>query len=439
MTTTQPVRIDVDVVIVGSGFGALAAAQKLAGTDLGVLVVSKTTEHLFQPLLYQVATGVLAPGEIAPPIRSILGRHKNIDVRLGEVIDVDADAKTVTYRWGDARTVVGYRYLVAATGASQSYFGHPEFAENTFALKTIDDALTLRDHILANFELAHALPSSAERDELLSFVVVGAGATGVELAGQIRELARRYFDSGSGGIPADDVRVVLVDGAPDVLPVYGGKLSEYTARTLRRAGVDVRTAAVVTAVDDEGVELHADGRAARIPARTVVWSAGVEASGFAGVLAAATGCAQDRAGRLLVGDDLTVGGHADVFAIGDMTSLGGLPGQSPVAMQQGRHAACIIAGKTARGTAFRYLDKGSMATIDRFHAVASVGPVKLTGVVAWMMWLAVHLLYLVGFRNRYVAVLSWFGSFVGKNRPHFHLAVPGAQVAEPAESVEVSA
>ncbi|GAA4388704.1 NAD(P)/FAD-dependent oxidoreductase [Tsukamurella soli] len=315
--------------------------------------------------------------------------------------------------------------------------GHDEFAESSFALKTVDDALALRDHILPSFELAHTVTDPAGLSELLTFVVVGAGATGVELAGQIRELASRYFGRGSSHVAAHSVRVVLVDGAPDVLPVYGGKLSAYTRKTLVDAGVDVRTGAVVTAVDDRGVTLTEGDAVARIPARTVVWSAGVEASPFATTLALATGCEQDRAGRLSVNDDLTVGGHADVFAIGDMTSLHKLPGQSPVAMQQGRHVAKMIAGKTPSGTPFRYRDKGSMATIDRFHAVVAVGPVRLTGFVAWVMWLAVHLMYLVGFRNRYVAVLSWLGSFVGSSRPHFHITVPERSAAQPVHREQV--
>lgn len=413
-----------EVVIVGSGFGALAAAKKLAKAGTPFVLISETTEHLFQPLLYQVATGVLAAGEIAPSIRAILAKYPNADVRLGRVVDVHPDAKELVYEAAGQRHTLGYDFLVAATGARQSYFGRDEFAKVTYALKTVDDAERLRDQIVRCFEEAHTTTDPERRKNLLSFIVIGAGATGVELAGQIRELAGRYFEQAIRGVTADDVAVTLVEGAGVAMPAYGGKLSEYTLTSLEKSGVEVVLNTLVTDIDEHGATFKAHGSESgeRRTAETVIWSAGVQANDFAGVLAERTGCDTDRAGRLLVNQDLTVGGRADIFAVGDMTSLNNIPGQSPAAMQGGRHVARTVLGKTPRGTAFKFRDKGSMAIINRFRAVTKVKGIELTGFVAWVLWLAVHMVYLVGFRNRYVAVMSWFGSFLGHRRPHFHYA-----------------
>ncbi|SDH29403.1 NADH dehydrogenase [Rhodococcus triatomae] len=413
-----------EVVIVGSGFGALAAAEKLGKAGKRFVLVSETTEHLFQPLLYQVATGVLSPAEIAPPIRAILAKYPTGDVRLGRVIDVRPDAREVAYVSGGVVRTLGYQSLIAATGARQAYFGRDEFEKVTFALKTVEDAEKLRRQILRCFEEAHTTTDPEHRRNLLSFVVIGAGPTGVELAGQIQELASRYFERSFHGIDADDVTVTLVDGAGEALPAFGGKLSEYTKTSLEKAGVEVVLNTMVTDIDDHGATLSAPstGMQKRLTAETVIWSAGVRANDFAGVLAERTGCETDRAGRLLVNPDLTVGGYADVFAVGDMTNLDNLPGQSPVAMQGGRHVAKMVIGKVQRGTPFKYRDKGSMAIINRFRAVTRVSKIELTGMIAWVAWLAVHLYYLIGFRNRAVTVMSWIGSFLGRQRPHFHLA-----------------
>lgn len=412
-----------EVVVVGSGFGALATAKKLAKAGTPFVLISETTEHLFQPLLYQVATGVLSAGEIAPSIRSILAKYPNADVRLGRVVDVRPDEHEVDYVAGGTVHTVGYRSLVAATGARQAYFGRDEFEKVTYALKTVEDAERLRRQILRCFEEAHTTADPERRRNLLSFVVIGAGATGVELAGQIKELAGRYFEQSFHDISADDVSVTLVEGAGEALPAFGGKLSEYTKQSLQKSGVDVVLDTFVTDIDEHGATLKAkNDEERRITAETIIWSAGVRANDFAGVLAERTGCATDRAGRLLVNPDLTVGGYADVYAIGDMTSLNNLPGQSPVAMQGGRHVARTILGKQGKGTPFKYRDKGSMAIINRFRAITRVGKIELSGFVAWVLWLAVHLVYMVGFRNRYVAVMSWFGSFLGHRRPHFHYA-----------------
>lgn len=404
-----------EVVIIGSGFGGLAAAKQLGKSGIDHTLISATPEHLFQPLLYQVATGVMDPDEIAPPIANVLRANKGSTVVQGDVVDVDPDACIVTYETADGIRRLRYGSLIAATGATQSYFGNDHFKDFTFALKTIDDATLLRDQIRTCFERAAETTDDAERRRLLNFVIVGAGATGVEVAGQIQELSQRYFHA--------DASVYLVEGAPMVLPPYkGGKLSRYAEKSLTDSGVEVLLDAMVTAIDGDGVTISINKGAAtrRITADTVVWSAGVQASGFAAVLAERTGCDTDRAGRLLINSDLTTGGYANIYAIGDMTSLKGYPGQSPVAMQQGRHAADIIRRKKLPGTEFVYWDKGSMATINRFSAVAQINErIQFRGFIAWLMWLAVHLFYLIGFRNRFVAVLQWGVAFIGRARPGF--------------------
>ncbi|MQY29504.1 NAD(P)/FAD-dependent oxidoreductase [Nocardia aurantia] len=411
-----------DVVIVGSGFGGLAAAKQLSKSRVNYVLISSTPEHLFQPLLYQVATGVLPSGDIAPPIADILDgrRHRNADVRLGTVVDLDADAAVLTYDTPEGPRRIRYSSLIAATGASQSYFGRDDFAEKTYSLKTIADAERLRAQIKRAFdEAAHA--DAETRKRLLSFVVVGAGPTGVEVAGQLKELSKRHYH--------EDVSVTLVEGAGAVLPPFGGSLSEYALKSLSGNGVDVLLDTFVTDIDAGKVTVKSkDGVERLIAAETVVWSAGVQAGGFAKLLAEVTGCATDRAGRLLINQDCTVGGHADIYAIGDMTSLNGYPGQSPTAMQEGRHVADIIRRKKQPGTPFRYKDKGSMAVISRFSAVTKLSDkLKFTGTLAWLTWLAVHLFYLVGFRNRFVAVLSWLVAFIGTGRPGFQEADRQAQ------------
>ncbi|PQP18150.1 NAD(P)/FAD-dependent oxidoreductase [Rhodococcus opacus] len=418
------------VVIVGSGFGALAAAKKLGKAGTPFVLISETTEHLFQPLLYQVATGVISPGEIAPSIRAILAKYPSGDVRLGRVVDVDPDKKEVVYEAGAVTHTIGYDSLIAATGARQAYFGHDEFAEVTYALKTVADADRLRRQIVRCFEEAHTTSDPERRRDLLHFIVIGAGPTGVELAGQIKELAGRYFEKSLRDITSEDVTVTLVEGAGETLPVFGGKLSKYTQDSLERAGVEVVLGTMVTDIDEHGATLSSPstGFEKRLTADTIIWSAGIQANDFAAVLADRTGCETGRGGRLLVDEDLTVGRYDDIYAIGDMASLNNLPAQSPFAMQGGRHVAAIITGKRALGTPFTYRDKGSMAIINRFRAITRVGKIELTGVLAWFLWLAVHLVYLVGFRNRYVAVMSWCGSFLGHRRPHFHYA----QEIEPA-------
>ncbi len=430
-----------EVVIVGSGFGALATAKKLAKAGKPFVLISETTEHLFQPLLYQVATGVISPGEIAPSVRAILAKYPQADVRLGRVVDVDPDAGTVTYEAGGTRHTLGYDHLVAATGARQAYFGRDEFADLTYALKTVDDAERLRRQIVRCFEEAHTTSDPEHRKNLLSFIVVGAGPTGVELAGQIKELAQRYFADAIHNITADDVTVTLVEGADKVLPPFGGKLSEYSKESLEKAGVEVVLNTLVTDIDEHGATLSTPTTEAsrRLTAETIIWSAGIQANDFAAVLAERTGCETVRGGRLVVDADFTVGSADNIYAIGDMVTLDNLPAQSPFAMQGGRHVAKMILGKIPAGTPFKYKDKGSMAIINRFRAITRVGKVELTGFIAWVLWLAVHLVYLVGFRNRYIAVMSWCGSFLGHRRPHFYYAQEPTPVAAPPEPVSAPA
>ncbi len=413
-----------DVVIVGSGFGGLAAAKQLSKSGVDYVLISSTPEHLFQPLLYQVATGVLGAEEIAPPIATILRKHRGARVRLGTVVAVDADRGELTYEHAGGRERIRYGSLIAATGASQSYFGRDDFADKTFSLKTVEDARTLRAQIQRVFAEAAGADEQSKR-RLLSFVVVGAGATGVEVAGQLKELSKRYYHQ--------EVSVTLVEGAGTVLPPFGGGLSEYAKKSLTDGGVEVLVDTFVTDIDAGKVTVKDKAGVERgIAAETVVWSAGVQAGGFAKILAEATGCETDRAGRLLINPDLTVGGHADIYAIGDMTSLNGYPGQSPVAMQEGRHAADIVRRVKQPGTPFVYWDKGSMAVISRFSAVAKLNErISFRGVLAWVAWLAVHLFYLVGFRNRFAAVASWLVAFIGTGRPGFDEVDPATEESRP--------
>ena len=413
------------VVIIGSGFGGLFAAKEFKGADVAVTMISRTTHHLFQPLLYQVATGILSEGEIAPATREILRKQKNLDILLGDVYEIDLAARTVTSRALDMVTVTPYDSLIVAAGASTSYFGHDDYALDAPGLKSIDDALELRGRIFGAFELANLATDPADIARLMTFVVVGAGPTGVEMAGQIAELARDTLRKDFRRIDTTQARVVLVDGMPDVLASFGPKVSASAAAQLARLGVDVWLNSMVTNVDEYGIELtDRHGRTDRIDANVVVWAAGVRASTLAGKIAAQAGLTVDRAGRIPVEPDVTVKGHPEVFVVGDMMSLDRLPGVSQVAMQQGRYAARAIAGRLQRRAPqppFRYFDKGSMATISRFSAVGDIGPLRfgglrLAGFLAWLLWLGVHIFYLVGFKNRITTLLHWVVTFVGRGR-----------------------
>src|SRR5690242_20522401 len=409
------------VVIIGSGFGGLFAARALAKAPVDVTLIGKTSHHLFQPLLYQVATGILSEGEIAPPTREILARQRNAKVLLGEVTGIDLEARTVTSEVLGRSTVTAYDSLLVAAGASQSYFGNDQFAEFAPGMKSIDDALELRGRIFGAFEMAELAAGRGEPFEhLLTFVVVGAGPTGVELAGQIAELAKRTLSRDFKNISTTSARVILVDAAPQVLPPFGAKLGEKAKASLEHLGVEVVLGAMVTGVDERGLEWKfKDGRTERIETVTKIWAAGVQASGLGKTLSEQTGAPLDRAGRIAVNPDLTLPGHPEVFVVGDMINLDHLPGVAQVAIQGAKYAAKEIErrldGKPSAGP-FKYFDKGSMATISRFKAVASIGKFKLTGFLAWLTWLAVHLFYITGFKNRLTAVLHWFVSFLGRGR-----------------------
>ena len=408
------------VVVIGSGFGGLFGTKALKGADVDVTMVAKTTHHLFQPLLYQVATGILSEGEIAPPTREVLSRQENARVILGEVTEIDVENKTVTSHVLNRTTVTPYDSLIVAAGAGQSYFGNDHFAEFAPGMKSIDDALELRGRIFGAFELAEIADDEEEIDRLLTFVVVGAGPTGVEMAGQIAELAHRTLRHDFRRINTREARVILLDAAPQVLPPFGQKLGEKTKTDLEKLGVEVQLGAMVTDVDERGLEVKdKDGTVRRIDAVTKVWAAGVQANPLGKTLSEQTGAELDRAGRIRVNPDLTLPGHPEVFVVGDMISLDNLPGVAQVAIQGAKYAATEIRNRVhGKGPQppFRYFDKGSMATISRFRAVAMIGKLRLTGFIAWLMWLAVHLVYITGFKNRVTALLHWLISFIGRGR-----------------------
>ncbi|GAA4129789.1 NAD(P)/FAD-dependent oxidoreductase [Nocardioides fonticola] len=409
------------VVVIGSGFGGLFGTKQLRKADVEVTMIAKTTHHLFQPLLYQVATGILSEGEIAPPTREILSRQANAQVLLGEVTAIDLEAQTVTSHVLGRETVTSYDSLIVAAGAGQSYFGNDHFAEFAPGMKNIDDALELRGRIFGAFEMAELGANRGENvDHLLTFVVVGAGPTGVEMAGQIAELAHRTLRRDFRSINTRTARVVLVDAAPQVLPPFGAKLGATTKKELEKLGVEVVLGAMVTDVDERGLTMKfKDGRVERIESVTKIWAAGVQASPLGATLAEQTGAPLDRAGRIGVNPDLTLPGHPEVFVVGDMIALDNLPGVAQVAIQGAKYAAKEIdhrlKGKPSQGP-FKYFDKGSMATISRFRAVAMIGKIRITGFTAWLMWLAVHLVYITGFKNRVTAVLHWLVSFLGRGR-----------------------
>jgi len=408
------------VVIIGSGFGGLFAAKALRRAPVDVTVIAQTSHHLFQPLLYQVATGILSVGEIAPATREILRRQRNARVLLGTVTDIDLDTRTVTSTApGDKVVHTPYDSLVLAAGAGQSYFGNDRFAEFAPGMKSIDDALELRGRIFGAFELAELEEDEAAVARYQTFVVVGAGPTGVEMAGQISELAHRTLKSDFRRIDPTRSRVILVDFADRVLPTFHESLSAKAQARLERMGVEVRPGTRVVDVDQAGVEIVTpDGEHQRIESATKIWAAGVSANPLGPLVAAKAGAQTDRAGRVKVEPDTTLPGHPEVFVVGDLMALD-LPGVAQVAMQSGKHAAKEIRHRLdgdMEPRPFHYWDKGNMATISRFSAVADLGKVRLSGFVAWLAWLFIHIIYLIGFKNRVTTLLHWFVSFIGRGR-----------------------
>ena len=437
------------VVVVGGGFGGLSAAKRLRGTPAEVTLVDRRNFHLFQPLLYQVATGALSPGEIASPLRGILKRQGNARVVMGEAKGLDLAGREVVL----GATAAGeserlpYDSLVVATGAGHAYFGHDEWEPLAPGLKTVEDALEVRRRILVAFEAAEVEQDPDRRAEWLTFVVVGGGPTGVELAGQIAEIAR---DTVRGDFRAADptaARILLVEAADRVLTAYPPRLSEKARRQLERLGVTPQTDRLVIGVDPEGVTLSLpDGSEERVATKTVIWAAGVAASSLGAVLARESGSHVDRAGRVTVGPDLTLPGHPEVFALGDMVRVsdgaGGvldLPGVAPVAMQEGRYVAEVIRARMSGRPAprpFHYRDKGNMATIGRRAAVADIKGVQLSGLVAWLSWLLVHLAYLNGLQNRAIVFLRWCVSFLTHGRGARLITGEGTEAGAPATHAE---
>jgi NADH dehydrogenase len=408
------------VVIVGSGFGGLFAAKNLRRAPVEVTVVARTAHHLFQPLLYQVATGVLSEGEIAPATREILRRQKNARVLLGDVTGIDLKAKTVTATSPLGTATTPYDSLIVAAGSGQSYFGNDRFADFAPGMKSIDDALELRGRIFGVFELAELTTDPAMARKLLTFVIVGAGPTGVEMAGQIAELSKRTLHRDFRNIDPSQARIVLLDAAPAVLGSFGDKLSKAARKRLEQMGVDVQLDRMVVDVDAEGVTVEDKaGNRERIDSYCKVWAAGVAASPLGKQLAEQSGAELDRAGRVKVQPALTLPGHPEVFVVGDMASLNDYPGVAQVAMQGAKYAAKQIRARLEGQPAdkpFTYFDKGNMATVSRFHAVAAIGPLRLKGFLAWLIWLVIHLIYLIGFKNRVTALLHWSVSFIGRGR-----------------------
>jgi NADH dehydrogenase len=395
------------VVIVGGGFGGLSAAKGLARQPFEVALIDRNNHHLFQPLLYQVATAGLSPADIASPIRNILSAQRNAKVMLAEVSGIDLAAREVV---ADGLRL-SYDYLVLATGARHAYFGHDDWAAVAPGLKSVDDATYLRRRILLAFERAETEMNAEERRRLLTFVVVGGGPTGVEMAGAIAELARRTLASDFRAIDPGCARVVLVEAAPRILTPFTEALSEAARRSLEQLGVDVRLGQAVNECSCESVRIGGES----IPTRTIIWAAGVMASPAGRWL----GAEMDRAGRVKVGADLSVPGYPDVFVIGDTASAIGangapLPGVAPVAKQQGEYVARALVARNAGRSieAFRYRDFGSLATIGRKRAVAQMGRLSLSGLAAWLLWSAAHIYFLIGFRNRFTVILNWLWSYV---------------------------
>jgi len=409
------------VVIIGSGFGGLFAAPALSGADVDITLISKTSHHLFQPLLYQVATGILSQGSIAPPTREVLRSQRNVGVKLGLVEDVDVDAREVRWRFHDEERVTPYDSLIVAAGAGQSYFGNDQFETFAPGMKSIDDALELRARIFQAFELAEFTEDPAQQEALLTFVVVGAGPTGVEMAGQIRELASRTLKGQFRAIDPARARVVLIDGAAQVLPPFGEHLGRKTREALEDAGVEVVLDAFVKDVDAASVTYETKGgERVRLATATKVWAAGVQGNPLGALLARKTGAEVDRAGRVHVGPDLTLPGHPEVFVIGDLAFVPGMPGVAQGAIQGARYAAARIAarasGRPEPTQPFAYKDKGSMATISKYNAVVKLGKLEFTGFPAWVAWLGLHLLLIAGFKSQVTTLLHWVVSFLSNGR-----------------------
>jgi NADH dehydrogenase len=418
------------VVIIGGGFGGLNAARALRKVDVDVTLIDRRNFHLFQPLLYQVATGGLSPANIAAPIRTILNRQKNVSVFLGEVVAVDPLARTVeshSVEPGEAEVQVEtlpFDWLIVAAGATHSYFGHDDWEELAPGLKTIEDATAIRARVFSAFEAAEQEPDPERRRELMTFIIVGGGPTGVEMAGAIAELARRTLKNDFRNINPPDAKIILIDGQDRMLSSFIPKLSHKAEASLKRLGVELKTNTSVTAIHEQSVEVATSGVSATIPTRTVLWAAGVAAVPLGRTLARATGVETDRAGRVPVQEDLSIVGHPNIFVIGDLASCSHqtgkpLPGVAPVAIQQGQYLGRLIAsqvrGKPKPGP-FVYRDRGSLATIGRSAAVADLGKLEFSGFFAWLLWLFIHIMSIAQFQNRVLVLFQWAWNYFTFNR-----------------------
>jgi NADH dehydrogenase len=407
------------VVIIGGGFGGLYAARSLRKTDVDVTLIDRRNFHLFSPLLYQVATGALSPGEIASPLRYVVNRQKNTRVLLGEVVDIDVSAHEVALK---DHSRVPYDTLILATGSTHSYFGHPEWATLAPGLKTVEDATEIRTRLLLAFERAEKETDQDQRRALLTFVIVGGGPTGVELAGAIGEISRDTLKKDFRSINPADANIFLIEGNERVLPTYPAKLSAAAERSLIKLGVRTRTGSFVNGIDAQGVTVKRGDSQTRITAKTILWAAGVQASPLGGVLANRTGVKLDRQGRVPVERDLSLAAHPEILIIGDLAGFlqdgKQVPGVAPTAMQQGYYAAKLIGHRlrNEKTNPFHYFDKGSLATIGRNYAVADIGPFKFSGILAWLTWLFIHLLYIVEFENRLLIAMHWAYEYFTYNR-----------------------
>ncbi len=417
------------VVIVGGGFGGLSAARALAGLNVRVKLIDKRNFHLFQPLLYQVATGLLCPSEVATPLRHILKSHKNVEVLLGEVIDIDVQGKRVILTDGE----IAYETLILAPGMVNHYYGHDEWEKHAPGLKTIEDTGRIRQRIFTAFEVAERESDPEKRKEWQTFVVIGSGATGIELSGMIAEIAKNTLKGEFRSINPELSRIILLDAAERILPTYPKGLSNLTEKALNRLGVETRANTRVKDIDSEGVTVDGPQGTERIPARTVVWASGVKASPLAAIIAEKTGAATDNTGRVIVNPDLTITGHPEIFVIGDMAHVKGrkdkpLPGLAPAATQQGRYVARAMKNRLQGRPAmkpFHYFDKGTMAVIGRNEAVADIGRWHFGGFPAWLMWLFIHLVLLIQFQNKIIVLIRWAFQYFSYNRGARNLMLRG--------------
>jgi NADH:ubiquinone reductase (H+-translocating) len=421
------------VVIVGGGFAGVRVANKLRGLPVEITLIDRANHHLFQPLLYQVATGELSDGQIAPALRGMFRGAPNLRILLDEVVAFDLEQRIVHCRSLE-HLDIGYDTLVLAAGSTDSYFGHDDWERWAMPMKTLDDADLIRSRILGAFEMAEQTPAGEERDAWLTYAIVGAGPTGVELAGQISVLTHRVLRDEYRAIDPADAQIILLDAVDDVLPSFHPRLQRRAHQDLIHLGVDVRPHHSVVGVDEFGLDVDGPDGHVRIPTRTVIWSAGVQAAPVARAIADAAGIEAGRGGRIPVDGELTLAGHPEVFVIGDMADLDGVPGLAPAAIQQGVHAAKVIRARIENRPApkpFRYVDKGTLATIGRQRAVADIKGVRFGGPIAFLLWAFVHLFYLVGWGNRLGTITRWLWSLLARNRREQLISV-SRLVSEPA-------